>query len=989
MTGFRIKNNNLINFNNKISFKYDNKKINAYEGDTIASALLASGQKVIGRSFKYHRPRGINSCGLEEAGGLFNVGLGDKRIANVKAPVAEVHENMNVFSQNCWPSPKFDIGRINDFLSSFITAGFYYKTFMGPFKSPKFWMFCEHFIREAAGFGRASKKRDPSNYDFSNITCDVLIIGSGIAGITATEKLIKNGYSTVLVEQDFELGGELLSTGLSEDLEFRNKKVSKILSFGGKILKRSTAFGIYDNLVTGVIERVTDHLEDPSPFLPREIIHVIRPKKIILATGSIERGFAFPNNDLPGVMLGHAVAKYASRFGVGVGNNIILSTSNNHTYEDARILLNNRMNVTILDSRNQNFSIQDEIEKLGAEIFRGYVPTNSIGTKQLVGIEISKISADGMILNNKIQLGCEVLGVSGGYSPQVNLLSHRGVKPIWNKNIKAFLPGKTREEIYTIGSANGIFNHSQILENTEKVINYLSGSKNKTNFKNDIIFDKLDSLFEIKVPQEKGKSFVDLQHDVTTEDIRQSVNEGFKSVEHMKRYTTLGMATDQGRSGNVIGINILADALNSSIEKTGTTTFRPPFVPISIGAFAGRYVGNEWAPIRRTPIHHNHLRQNAIMTDAGDWKRPWYYPKRNEDINDAYVREAKETRNHVGLVDVSTLGKITIQGKDSSEFIDRLYINSFKNLPVGKAKYGIMLRDDGFVLDDGTTWRLSENEFFMTTTTAQAGTVMSFMEELLQTRWTKLDVHLTSVTDLWAGFSIAGPKSREVLSKIISNVNFSKDSFLPMDIKDGKINVKNEKINCRLARISFSGELAWEIYINSIHASAVWDFLSNEIKKTNGCLYGMEALGTLRIEKGHVTAAELDGRVTLEDAGFSKMASTKKNYIGSVLRHRPDMKDQNRPKLVGIFPKNKSNNFGAGSIICEENKINGFGIGWVTAVTHSVVFDHWIGLGFISGGYKKWEGKEVIIADPIRNKFVKALIVNPHMYDPKGIIQNG
>ena len=688
-------------------------------------------------------------------------------------------------------------------------------------------------------------------------------------------------------------------------------------------------------------------------------------------------------------MLAHSVSKYVSRFSVAVGKNIILSTSNNKTYEDAKILLENGLKVTILDTRLSKFSFQKNIIDLGGEVIRGVVPINCLGNKQLAGVEISNISEDMKIHGNKRQVGCEILGISGGFSPLLNLHSQRGVKPKWNDNIKSFIPGTTEEKIFALGSVSGIFDHNYILENTNLFVDeILSGKKSSTsnNFQN---FEKLKTIFEVKFSKNSSKSFVDLQHDVTTDDIRQSVDEGFKSVEHMKRYTTLGMAIDQGRIGNVIGIGVLADKLNLNVKDTGTTTFRPPFVPISIGAFAGRYVGIEWAPIRRTPMHDLHLRDGAIMTDAGDWKRPWYYPKSNENIDLAYVREAKTTRNSIGMVDVSTLGKILIQGNDASLFVDRLYINTFDKLKIGKAKYGIMLRDDGFVLDDGTTWRINENEYFMTTTTAQASKVMSFMEELLQFRWPNLDVHLTSVSDNWGAFSIAGPKTREILAKIFTKINFSKDSFPPMMIKEGTLKFGLQRVDYKLARISFSGELAWEVYVEANYASAIWDLFSNEIKNLNGCLYGMEALGTLRIEKGHVTAAELDGRVSLEDAGFSKMVSSKKNFIGSVLRKRPEFLNNNRAKLVGIYPKDKSKTFGSGSILCEKEKITGFGIGWVTAVTHSPVFNHWIGLGFISGGYEKWEGKDVVVADPIRNKYVNAIIVNPHMYDPKGLIQNG
>ena len=453
----------------------------------------------------------------------------------------------------------------------------------------------------------------------------------------------------------------------------------------------------------------------------------------------------------------------------------------------------------------------------------------------------------------------------------------------------------------------------------------------------------------------------------------------------MKRYTTLGMATDQGRNGNVLGIAAMADARGISVPEVGITTFRPPFTPVSIGALAGRARGHHWQALRRTPMHQNHLDQGAPMTDAGLWHRPWYYPLAGETINDAYIRETARVRQTVGLVDVSTLGKIAIQGPDAATFVNRVYINGFAKLPVGRSRYGIMLRDDGMVLDDGTTWRMADDDFFMTTTTAQAAEVMRFLEELRQTRWPELKVHLTSVTDQWGAIAVAGPQSRALLQKALSEFDFSDEAFGFMDVKSAKMITEDRTVQMRAARISFSGERAYEVYIEASYAKALWERLYGLLDDFDGVCYGMETLGALRIEKGHVTGAELDGRVTLEDAGFAKMASSKKSYIGDVLRHRPHLSDHHsRQKLVGIMPVEDGQTFNAGAILCRPDAQTGFGDGWVSAVTHSPALGHWIGLGFAKGGYDEWQGKELVACDPIRGKSAKVRLVSPHMFDPKG-----
>ncbi|MGC6529961.1 MAG: FAD-dependent oxidoreductase [Candidatus Puniceispirillaceae bacterium] len=991
MTGFRLAQGGLINRNKPLSFTFDGKQISGFEGDVATAALLASGERIFGRGFKYHRPRGVMSSGAEEGGALFQMYNGASRIANVKGPMIEAHDDLILSSQNAFPSVKFDVGAVNGLFQSFLTAGFYYKTFMGPFSNTKFWMFCERFIRKAAGMGAASREADPDHYDIANGFCDLLVIGAGPAGLTAAVEAAEAGKSVWLVDQDFQSGGWYLSSGDAKKLGWVAEMINRFLAAGGQLKLRTTAFGLYDGHVAGLIERQTDHLASKPEFSPRETFHIVRAEAILLATGATERIMAFGDNDRPGVMSASSIQTYINRYGVAPGKRIVFAGTHDGIYDNAFAARAAGLHITILDSRTDiSDALRQQCADQNIAVMAGAVPVKAIGRQGVVGVEYGLKNGQDITETGKV-IACDIIGVSGGFTPNIQLVSHRGVRPIWDDSLGAFLSGKSPEAIALCGAADGIYQEDALVASasyawrTLGLSRKLAAKEFARGFANSS-----DALYEIKIANRTLKSFIDPQHDVTTNDIRQARQEGFVSVEHMKRYTTLGMATDQGRNGNVIGIAVMADARNCAIPDVGITTFRPPFTPVSIGVLAGRSTGHHWQAVRRTPMHDSHIALGAPMTDAGLWKRAWYYPEAGETIDDAYVREAARTRQTVGIVDVSTLGKIAVQGPDAAEFINRIYINGFAKLPVGRSRYGIMLRDDGIVLDDGTTWRMAEDDFFMTTTTAQAGEVMRFLEELRQTRWSDLKVHLTSVTDQWGAVAVAGPQSRDLLQKALPEFDFSADAFAFMDVKTAYAEIDGAKVEMRAARISFSGEMAYEVYIEAHYAKALWQKLYDLLPEYDGVCYGLESLGTMRIEKGHVTGAELDGRVTLEDAGFAKMASSKKDYVGKVLRERAYLKDSNeRQKLVGIMPVDPKETFGGGAILCDADHVKGFGDGWVSGVTHSPAFGHWIGVGFITGGHEAWQGREVVAAEPVKGRHVRVKLVSPHMFDPKGDRMHG
>ena len=982
----RMSKGGQIDRSTPVDFSFDGRSYQGFAGDTLASALLANNVRLIGRSFKYHRPRGLIAAGSEEPNGIVELRSGARREPNTRATMIELYQGLEAESQNRWPSLDFDLLSINSFLSPFLTAGFYYKTFMWP---AVLWeKLYEPIIRRAAGLGKASGLDDPDHYEKSTLFCDVLVIGSGPAGLMAARAAARSGARVVLAEEDSALGGRLLGDQRTIDgmssAEWAAKMAAELEAEPDvRILRRTAVFGVYDGGTYGALERVSDHLAEPHHHAPRQRLWRIVAKRAVLAAGAIERPLVFGNNDRPGIMLAGAVRTYLNRFGVASGSNAIVFVNNDDAASTVSELAAAGVSVSALVDPRPVMSpvVESLAKKTGIRIISGGSVERALGSKSVSGAEIRL--QDG----NLLTLPCDLIAMSGGWNPSVHLTTHLNGRPVWNSSIAAFVPGAVPPGMAVAGSASGALSLADAITMGDSLgqdAAIAAGFKAKKSALPSVEPESTAIQPLWRVVNARGKSFVDFQNDVSVLDIELAEREGFRSVEHLKRYTTLGMATDQGKTANVNGLALMAEFTAKAIENVGTTVMRPPFSPVAIGAFGGHHREKNFKPTRLPPSHEWAVEQGAVFVEAGYWLRAQYYPKPGEkDWLETVTREVKAARSSVGVCDVSTLGKIDIQGADAAEFLERVYINGWKNLAIGRARYGLMLREDGIVMDDGTTTRLGEDHFFMTTTTANAAKVMQHLEFCHQWLWPDLDVQMISATEQWAQFSLAGPHVRDVLLKLVDPEHDISNAAFPY-MAAGEITVCGGT-RARLYRLSFSGELAFEIGVPSRHGDALIRKIMEAGAEFGITPYGTEALGVMRIEKGHVAGAELNGISTAGDLGLGRMMSTKKDYIGRVLAGRPALVDPNRPVVVGFRPVDRKRRIRAGAHFIRQGLEAAAqnDEGYMTSVAFSPSIGHWIGLGFLARGPERM-GEIIRACDPIRGEEYLVEVVSPIFYDPEG-----
>ncbi|MBL4595794.1 MAG: sarcosine oxidase subunit alpha family protein [Robiginitomaculum sp.] len=947
-----------------IDFTFDGKRYQGYAGDTVASALLANGVKLVGRSFKYHRPRGIFSAGSDEPNALMTIGEGARITPNTRATVAEIYEGMTVRSQNRFPSLNFDILAVNDVLAPFLSAGFYYKTFMWP---AVFWeKLYEPMIRRAAGLGALSGEPDPDQYDKGFLHCDVLVIGAGPAGLMAALVAGRAGLHVILADEDFQMGGRLLceheQINSDASLTWVNQVIAELSSMTNvRLMNRTTVYGVFDHGIYGAVTRNTDHLAVKTKR-PRETLWRIYAKRSVLASGATERSIALSNNDRPGVMLASAVRAYANRFGVLCGKRVVVVSNNSDGLRTADVLRAAGVEVPeVLDARQL------------------VMPFDIYGKKAVRAIKFS----DG----RKVDADC--IAIAGGWNPNIQLTCHKRGRPVWRDDIAAFVPNKDAitSEMDVAGAANGSFSTHQCLHEGaqagERIVRALG--------KNAATVDLPqadDQPFEItpfwEVKGNTKRAWVDPQNDVTTKDIKLAVQEGFRSVELLKRYTTLGMATDQGKASNVLGLAILADCLGQSIPETGTTISRPPYTPVTISAFAGTSRFEHFRPVRETPSHNWAKEQGAVFVSAGLWNRAQYFPKPGETHwRQTVDREVIATRSSVGICDVTTLGKIDIQGPDAGEFLNRVYANAFAKLAVGKCRYGLMLREDGFAMDDGTAARFSDTHFVMTTTTANAVSVYRHLEFCRQCLWPDMDVKLISVTEQWAQYAVAGPNARKLLQKIVDKEHDVSNEAFPF-MACGEITVCHG-IRARIFRLSFSGELAYELSVPARYGDSLIKALVSAGEEFDVVPYGTEALGVMRIEKGHAAGNEINGQTTAKQLGMHKFVSNKKDCIGKFLSGREGLNEEDGSCLVGFKPVRQTDVLNAGAHFIGLGELNNAenDEGYLSSIAYSPSLKSYIGLGFLKRGQERI-GQEIRAVDLLRGTDVQVTVCSAHFIDPKG-----
>ena len=991
-----------------INFTYNGRPMQGVSGDTLASALLANGVDVIGRSFKYGRARGIVGHGAEEPNAIMQIGCGASSVPNLKATQVELYEGLASASVNGWPSVDFDLMSIAGFFSRLMPPGFYYKTFMYP---AKLWMTYEHFIRRAAGLGRIPVEDDPDSYDKLNQHADVLVIGAGPAGLMAAREAARAGARVMIVDEQSEFGGSLLAS--TKTIEGRpasawvDLMVGELKTFANlQMLPRSTAFGYYDHNFIGILERRSDHQSLSAATGTRQRLHRVRAKRVVLATGAFERPLVFAHNDIPGVMQASSVSTYVNRYGVAPGSRMVLFTCNDSAYQTALDWhAAGRTVVAIVDSRAApSGAMLAAVEALGMAVMLGCAVIEAQGGKRVKRALVAPINAEGTEVAGPVRrIACDLIACSGGWSPAIHLSSHTGAKPQWDEAIVGFRPGASTQQECSAGACAGTYRLSECFAEGA-----LAGAQaaHKAGFGDGVgLFAQppveehneypQQALFLVPHTQRSTRApsqFVDMQLDVTAGSIEIAVREGFESIEHIKRYTALGFGTDQGKLGNINGMAILAKALGQSMAETGTTIFRPAYTPTTFGAIAGRDIGTLFDPQRHTAMHRWHLARGAEFEDVGQWKRPWYYPRARaaggvESLREAVDRECLAVRNSVGILDASTLGKIDIQGPDAAEFITRMYTNSFLKLAPGKCRYGVMLKEDGMIFDDGVCACLGDNHYLMYTTTGGAAGVLAWLELWQQTEWPDMQVYFTSVTDHWSTAIISGPNARRVLAKVCDDIDLDRQAFGFMDWRDGTV----AGVTARVFRISFTGELSYEINVPAHCGRHLWEALIAAGEAFDITPYGTESMHVLRAEKGFIIVGQdTDGSMTPADMNMDWVVAKNKtfSFIGKRSLQRSDALRDERKQFVGLKPLNPSEVLpeGAQVVFDPQQPIPMSMQGHVTSSYYSANLGHSFALAVIKGGLNRMG--QVVHCPLADGRTLAAEIVSCVFYDPEGARQH-
>jgi len=972
----RLASGGRIDRNKPLSFKFNGKKLQGYGGDTIASALLANGINTVNRSFKYHRPRGIMSAGVEETNALLTASDGNGDLPVVRTTVRALIDGHQIKSPSGFPSVNFDLGRVLDFTHRLWPVGFYNKVFKWPN-----WHWYEGVVRRMAGLGHLPGGEDQNKYFHHNLHCDLLIVGAGPAGLAAALSSAKSGARVLLVEQDRELGGSLLTNSglinaVDSDLWINRTRSALEDAVNVTVMTSSTVSGYYDHNVLTITDRST-----------AGVIRFwkVRTKEVLLATGAIEQPLVFENNDRPGIMLAVAAMEYVNRYAVRPAGVMVVATNNDSAYQVAFTLHDNGVRVPAIVDARKNIAneIALEADQRGIPVMSGSVVLDTVGTKVLTGVSVGKLSDDGQsTVNPGSVFACQGLAISGGFSPDVALYSQAGGKLQYDVELACFLPRECRQRVTVAGAAHGKFSLSDALTDGARAG---SEAANKAGFVSspaDVTTSSISSYkleaIRITPTGDTSRQWVDFMHDVTVADIELAVRENFVSVEHLKRYTTTGMSADQGKTSNLNALTLLAGLTGRSISEVGTTTFRPQFMPVPLGAIAGQQHGDSYSPARLLPAHDWHVNQGAVFEDYGAWKRPEYYATNGRDRETAIREEVLALRRSIGLMDGSTLGKIEVTGPDAGEFLNRIYVNNALTLKPGRIRYGLMLSENGIVIDDGVFARLADHHYLVNTTSANADRMTGWLERWHQCEWPDLDLIISPVTSQWAVATIAGPEGRTLLQEMESDIDFSARTLPHMSVASGTF----LGVPARVQRVSFTGEMSFEVCVPANHGQSVMQALMTTGGKRIVPV-GIEALIILRTEKGYLeVGGDTDGMTNALDVGFAGIVAKKQaDFIGkrSLLRDWDQRND--RRQFVGVEPLNDNEDLEPGAHFVTTQDEGRRSQGFVTSACFSPTLNRAIGLGLLERGFER-KGEIVTVFDDGRTFDVR--ITDPGSYDPGG-----
>ncbi|MCP4383633.1 MAG: sarcosine oxidase subunit alpha [Hyphomicrobiales bacterium] len=992
MSTNRVKGYGRIKHDRPVRFLFDDQEFEGREGDTVASALLANGIHLMGRSFKYHRPRGAMAAGSEEPNALIGTTRGEGRFEpNTRATVQEVYPGLMAESQNRFPSLRFDVGAINDRLYMLLPAGFYYKTFMWP---RSFWdKVYEPFIRSAAGLGKSPTVEDPDRYASCYLHCDILIIGAGPAGIAAALVAGQSGAKVVLVDEGSEMGGSLLfePSVRVDGSSAWDWLAARLADLGAMdnvtLMTRTTAIGYYHQNMVGLCQKLADHMAEPPEGAPRERMSRVRAGQVVLAQGALEKPLVFHENDRPGVMLAGSAQTYLNRYGVLVGGRPAVVTSHDSAWYAAFDMQDAGAEVQfIVDLRDAVLpQLSEEAAGRGIRVLTGHTVTGTSGRLRVKSVRVNPVHA-GKVGRAEI-VKCDALLMSGGWTPSLHLFSHTKGTLRWDDETKAYLPDQNAEACHIVGAGRGLWGIGRVLaDGAEAGVEAAAAAGFKTTAGSYPVENDRGgtgkSLKELPSNRSPGraKAFIDFQNDVTAKDIRLAVREGMQSIEHVKRYTTNGMATDQGKLSNMNGLNIASDALGKPPTKVGLTTFRPPYTPTTFGAFAGYHRGSHFEVTRRTPIDSWAEENGAAFEPVSLWRRAWYFPKDGEDMHNAVARECKATRESLGIFDASTLGKIEVSGPDAVDFMNRMYANPWTKLGVGRCRYGLLLGEDGYIRDDGVIGRLTDDKFHVTTTTGGAPRVLNMMEDYLQTEWPDLNVWLTSTTEQWATIALNGPNARNLLLPFVEGQDMSDETFPHMSVSECTV----AGFPARLFRISFSGELGFEVNVPARYGRVLWETLWKAGRKYDICPYGTETMHVLRAEKGFIVVGQdTDGTVTPDDCGLSWAVGKKKtDFVGMRSLSRPDIVAPGRKQLVGLLTRDPKTVLEEGAQIVADPRqpLPMKMLGHVTSSYWSETLGRSVALAVVQDGRDRL-GESLYV--PMPGEDIEAEVTGPVFYDPE------